>query len=437
MSLSSATIESEPDALARSLWTATANPRPDTPPLTGDAETTVAVIGGGFAGLSAALHLAQRGIAVTLLEAKHPGWGASGRNGGQVIPGLKEDPDAVEAFYGSAAGGRAATLSGDAPSLVFDLIERYGIACGAVRNGWIQPRHDEASAGLQRTRAEAWRRRGVDVELLDADEIAARLGSEGYVGGMADPRGGSLQPLNYALGLAHAAIGEGARIHGHSPVEDMTRQDDRWRLVTPGGTLTAANVLVATNAYSGDLTGALKRSVVPACSVQVATEPLSDNIRRSILPGGEVASDTRRLLLYYRLDPEGRFIIGGRGAYSSSGVVKQQARLRAAALHLFPQLGERDWPFHWGGMVALTTDHLPHLHRLGPGLYAGLGFNGRGVAMATAMGRVLADKAAGAPDEDLDFPVTTLKPIPFHAIRKQVVGAISGYYAVRDRLAAP
>lgn len=430
-----AVIAGETPALEKSLWTATAHAPVDAPPLDGPSETEVAIVGGGFTGLSAALHLAERGVAAHLLEARSPGWGASGRNGGQVIAGLKLDPDAVAAAYGGEAGARAVRLAGEAPSLVFDLIARHGIDCDAERNGWMQPAHDDAALKTQAARAAQWERWAPGaIETLDRREIAARVGTDFYVGGLIDRRCGGLHPLNYALGLAKAAQRAGATISGGSPVSGLAREGAGWRLTTPGGTLRAKTVLLATNGYSGPIETTMRRSVVPACSVQVATAPLGGNVARTILPGRAVASDTRRLLLYYRVTKDDRFLIGGRGAYDDAGAADRQEQLRRAARAMFPQLGEAEWDMHWGGLVAITRDHLPKLHRLGDGLYAGFGFNGRGVAMATAMGRVLADKAAGAPDGALDFPLTAARPIPLHFLRRHVVATMSAYYAARDRI---
>ena len=417
-------IENERPAIARSLWAATANPTPPCPPLEGSGETEVAIVGGGFTGLSAALHLAERGVACTVLEAETPGWGASGRNGGQVIPGLKHDPDAIERAWGKGLGGRMARLAGGGPDLVFDLIARHGIDCDPVRQGWIQPAHDKAGLKTSAARAADWARRGAPVEALDKALVADLLGTDAYLGGLLDKRGGALHPLNYALGLARAAIAAGATIHGHGPVEEMKRDGAGFVLRTGAGKIEARRVLLCTNGYSGPLHDGLRKSVVPVRSVQVATEPLSDNLAKSILPGGQVASDTRRLLLYFRKDARGRLLMGGRGAYTDRGVEHQLEALRQAALKMFPQLGDAPFVHRWGGFVALTPDHFPHLHEIEPGVMAGLGYNGRGVAMATAMGKVLADWASGTPPHGLDFPVTTLDPIPFHALRRPIVEAV-------------
>ncbi|WP_022729361.1 NAD(P)/FAD-dependent oxidoreductase [Fodinicurvata sediminis] len=428
------TIDSERPVLANSTWTATSNPTPDTPPLSEDLQCDVTVVGGGFTGLSTAIHLAEKGVSVTVLEAEHPGWGASGRNGGQVIPGLKEDPDTIEALFGREMGGRMVQLAGRAPDLVFDLIEKYGIECGAVREGWIQSAHNSDAIKACQERAEQWQRRGADIEPLSKQLVYELLGSEAYHGGLIDRRGGGVHPLNYTLGLARAAISQGVRLFGQSRVISLDRQSDGFLIRTSLGSVRSGKVVLATNAYTPALTGRLRRSVVPACSVQVATAPLSENVRRSILPYGQVASDTRKLLVYYRLDQDGRFLIGGRGAYGDGGIKAQMARLRNRACHLYPQLGEPEWEHQWGGFVAMTKDHFPHLHEIEPGLIAGLGFNGRGVAMATAMGRVLADKASGTANEDLNFPITPVRTIPFYFLRKPAVSALAAWYALVDRV---
>lgn len=428
-------IENERAEFADSLWSATAPPAPHCPPLEGELEAEVAIVGGGYTGLSAALHLAERGIATVLLEAREPGWGASGRNGGQVIPGLKEDPDEVERILGPGFGRRAVRLSAEAADLVFDLVARHRIDCGAVRAGWIQPAPDEAGVRLQRARVEQWQRRGAPVEWLDRGAVSAALGTGLYLGGLLDRRGGSLQPLAYARGLATAAERAGARICSRSPALRLERVGAGWRVRSRRGAVRARTVLVCTNGYSDGLVPGLAGALVPVVSVQVASAPLSANVRRSILPGGEAASDTRRLLVYFRLDREGRLVIGGRGAHGARGVRAAQARLRRLALRMFPQLpDDLGWERAWGGLVALTENHLPFLVEPEPGLVAAAGYNGRGIAMATAMGRVLADKASGVVDAELDFPLARLRPIPLHGLRRPAIALAVAFKALQDRL---
>ena len=425
-------IENEAAVIADSLWSATANPTPDCVPLIGEVNTRVAVIGAGFTGLSAALHLIERGIDTVVLEAETPGWGASGRNGGQVNPGLIDDPDQIEAKFGSEMGSRMIRLSGGAGDLVFSLIERLGISCDAVQSGWVRAAHNDTAFKILESRVEQWQRRGGPLRLLSRDETEQLIGTDLYRGGAIDPRGGNVHPLNYALGLADAAIKAGAHIHGRSRALSLTQEAGKHVIKTERGQLRADKVLLCTNGYTDGLVAPLARTVVPVVSTQVATAPLSDNIGASILPGRQAPSDTRRLLNYFRMDAAGRFIMGGRGAYGDHSTRRAQERLRKVSREMFPQLADVEWQYAWGGFVAATADHYPHLNLMGDGIVAGLGYNGRGVAMATAMGKVLADWASGTDAADLDFPMTSPKPIPFHSLRKFGVQATIAKYRTLD-----
>ena len=246
-------------------------PAADFAPVAGTVRADIAVVGGGYTGLSAALHLAEAGRDVAVIEARTPGWGASGRNGGQVIAGVKHDPEALLALFGASVGGRMVATVGAAPDAVFGLIARHGIACDAVRTGWIQPAVSAATLGVSRERVRQWRAAGADVSLLDAAEIARLLGSQAYVGGMLDRRGGTVQPLSYARGLAAAAVRAGARIFAGSPATGLERAGSGWRLAVPGGEVVAERVILATNAYADRLHDGLRRSVVAVPSWQVAT----------------------------------------------------------------------------------------------------------------------------------------------------------------------
>ncbi|MCG8692041.1 MAG: FAD-binding oxidoreductase, partial [Minwuiales bacterium] len=229
-------------SLPPSLWADTAMPTEGHPALEGDAETDVAIVGGGFTGLSAALHLTARGVKPLVLEAAEAGWGASGRNGGQVIPGLKYDPRELERMFGTETGGRIAEAAGSAADLVFDLIAKHAIDCDAAQTGWIQPAHAKAHLKDVHARVEDWKRRGAPVDILDRDQTAALVGTDVYAGGWIDRRAGTVQPLSYARGLARAAASNGAVIHALTKVTGLTRVGDRWRLDTPKGSVTARAV---------------------------------------------------------------------------------------------------------------------------------------------------------------------------------------------------
>jgi len=427
-------VSSEPASAAPpvSAWTGTAEPLPQTRPLEGDRRADVVIIGAGYTGLSAALHLAERGAEVVVLDAAEPGWGASGRNGGQVIPGLKHEPDELEHQFGRETGRRMWEIAGGAADVVFDLIGRLKISCHAERCGWIAAAPHAAALESLRSRTEQWQRRGAPVELLDATRIAAVTGTTGYVGGMLDRRAGALQPLAFVRGLARAAQRAGAAIHGGSLVRELEVVPGGWRVDTRVASLTARSVILATNAYSDDLWPGLRRTVLPVQSYQVATRPLPEDLRRQVLPGGQVVSDLRRILFYFRLDPEGRLLMGGRGPLDDRGDPALFARLEAVARRLFPQIGASPWEHRWSGRVALTADHLPHLHEPRPGMLIGLGYNGRGIAMATVMGKLLADRALGATHAEIGWPVAPITPIPLHRWRLPAMALVVHWKRFQD-----
>ncbi|WP_071675542.1 NAD(P)/FAD-dependent oxidoreductase [Nioella nitratireducens] len=427
-------IPNDRPVIADSLWTATATPAPVFPPLTGEAEADLAIVGGGFTGLSAALHAAEAGLRVVLLEAEQPGWGASGRNGGQVNPGLHVDPDDAEDRFGREVGARMVAFAGGAGRLVFDLIERHGIPCDPRPVGWIRAAHSPATLRDLQGKADQWAAREQPVRMLSRDETAAMIGTTAYRGGLIDLRGGNLHPLNYATGLAVAADKAGAVIHGNSRATALTMTDGHHVVHTRTGTVRAGKLVLATNGYTDGLIPGLAKTVVPVRSVQVATDPLPDDIAQTILPGGQAPSDLRRLLLYFRKDAAGRFVMGGRGAYGDRATAARLAALRKASVQMFPQLAPFGWRHAWGGFVAVTPDHYPKVIRVAPGALAALGYNGRGVALATAMGKMLADWGTGTAEADLPFPVTEAQPIPFHRFRKLGVAATVTTYRMMDAL---
>ena len=434
--MSPASSEPTSSAPPPSAWTGGADPLPDTRPLEGDRRADVAVVGAGYTGLSAALHLAERGVGVAVLDAAEPGWGASGRNGGQIIPGLKHDPDELERQFGRETGRRMWQIAGGAADFVFELIARHKISCHAQQCGWIAAAPHAAALESVRSRTEQWLRRGAAVELLDRRRIQELTGTTGYVGGMLDRRAGALQPLAFVRGLAWAAQQAGAAIHGGSLVRGLEVAPGGWRVDTQAGSVTARSVILATNAYTDDLWPGLRRTVLPVQSYQVATQPLAEDVRRQVLPGGQVVSDLRRILFYFRLDPEGRLLMGGRGPLDDRGDPALFARLETVARRFFPQIGAPRWEHRWSGRVALTADHLPHLHEPRPDLLIGLGYNGRGVAMATVMGKLLADRALGASPAELGWPVTPIEPIRLHAWRLPVMALVVRWKRFQDWLDA-
>ncbi|MEM7427164.1 MAG: FAD-binding oxidoreductase [Pseudomonadota bacterium] len=428
----------DPNALPPSLWADTVEEKPDAPPLAGDAECDLAVVGAGFTGLSAALHAAKDGASVIVLEASEPGWGASGRNGGEVLPGLKLLPDEIVDRLGQEAGERLGSFSETAPDLVFSLIEEYGIKCEATRAGWIRPAHARSAEAELKENMRQLQARDYDVSWLSPDEAAAQLGTDTWHGAILDRRGGTVQPFGYARGLCRAAQQEGVTVHGSTPVREVERHGGGWSVRTGQAIVRARKVLLATNAYTGfhspELHDRLARSIMPVASFLVATEPLSDNLRRTILPEGQCFSDSRRFLLYGRKDAAGRMLLGGRGLLREPKGAEDFAHIEQALRTAYPVLEDIQFTHRWSGRLAVTPDYLPHIHEPEPGLLMALGYTGRGVALATAVGMAMGRYAATGDEVHLPLPLTEIKPIPFHSARKLYAGAMFTWYRMLDAL---
>lgn len=433
-------IHEETPVIANSLWTATAGQPPYCPALSGDREADLVVIGCGFTGLSTALYAATRGFSVVALDTHTPGWGASGRNGGQVNPGLKNDPDHVIEQFGEHKGGRFADFAGSAGHRLFELVARHGIDCDVVRAGWIQTALNATGLAAAERRVQQWKQRGRELKLLDRKEVGALLGFDAYVGGTLDPQGGTVHPLKLAFGLCRAAQQGGARIHGKSRVTWIDHDASGVTVHTASGRVRTARVVICINGY-GDTRerrdqpiGALSRSVVPVRSIQIASSPLPAGLRAQLMSGGHHASDTQRLMKYFRISPDGRFVIGGRGRRGEVSVRRDFQDLKQAAEKLCPDLAGIGWNYAWGGDIAVTLDGLPHLHEIQPRIAAALGYNGRGVALSIAMGEQLCKWAGGLPITELDMPSSSVRTIPFHGARNLGVSLAVAKYRLLDAL---
>ena len=416
-----------------SIWAATARPRVPAPALDTDADADAVVIGAGFTGLSAALELARAGQSVRLLEGQAVGWGASGRNNGQVIPIMTAaEPDALAARYG-AVGERFVRLIGNSAQVLFDIVRREGIAdeAEAEQAGWFQPAHSPGRVALSRRRVQAWQALGFPAELLDRDQTAALLGSDFWYGGMLNPSGGHINPLGLARGLARAAEGHGVIIHETTPVSGWRRDDDAWVVTAQNGhRVRARHLILATNAYTGELVPGLARrlarTIVPVLSWQMATQPVSDNLRATILPGRQAVSDTRGDLRFFRYDARGRLITGG-VVIGSHDVARRVAAKAARNLaEAFPALGEQQMTHVWSGYIGMTWDRFPRIHQLGPDAWTWIGCNGRGVALGVSLGREMARAVSGQALDDLALPLSQPQPLPFHALARKIA---PGYLA--------
>ena len=392
-------------------------------PLEGEERVDLLVVGGGLLGLSTALHAARRGLATRVLEANRIGTGASGLNGGQVIPGLKLDPADLVARFGPARGEALIAFAGSTADAVFDLIARENLAVPHRRAGWIQAAPTYEAMRALEARDAQWRARGADCALLDARAIAALTGTRLYAGGWLDRRAGVVDPLALTLELARVAVAAGAKIAEGERALALGRREGRWRVRTASGEIDAQMVVVAANADADGLVPGLAESLVPVPSFQVATEPLPAAMATGILPEGQAVSDLRRIPAYYRMSPDGRFVFGGRGVMREPRGPGAWRHIEFAMRRAYPILREAHIALRWRGAVALTTDHLPHIHEPEPGLVAAAGCQGRGVALMTALGERLAAYCAERDPDGLPLPITPIRPIPFHRFHRLGVAA--------------
>lgn len=417
------------DKRSHGLWELSAPPAPPTTVLGGSVSADVVIVGAGYTGLSAALHLAKAGRSAIVLEAVEIGFGASGRNSGFVNAGLWVMPDDLIATLGQVYGNRLIQLLGDAPREVFALTEHYGMQCQADHRGTYHCA--VGPSGLQQLQARQvqWSRLGAKVELLSTEETQARTGAVGYRASLFDPRAGTIQPLAYARGLAAAAISEGATIHTRSAVTSFERSGEAWHVRTAGGSVSAKWLILATDAYSAGPTSMIREEQVRLPYFHISTPPLSHNLRKTILPNGGAGWDTKTILSGFRLDAEGRLIVGSVGALRSTGLGIHRGWAKRHIRKLFPQLGDVEFENEWYGQIGMTPDHLPRLHTYGANAIGINGYNGRGIAPGTVFGRELARLVLGETSlEGMPLPVSDVGAPAFREWRE-------AYYEVGAQLA--
>lgn len=422
-----------------SWWAASARTTCERPALQGEVECDVAIVGGGFTGLSAAHHLERMGRSCVVLEAQQAGWGASGRNGGNAVPRYKFTFPELETLYGRDMALHMYRMAHEALDTLERVIGEAGVDCGFSRCGLLTPMVSDADVARFTLDAKWLRENANDraPRMLDRAETAHATGTGFYSASYLEPRAGAVHPLEYCTGLANSLVGRGVAIHGDTKVLDWKSDGERVRLRTDGGAVKARSMILATNAYS-DLSPAgrrLQRRVVPVASAVISTEVLPAALRDGILPGGQVATDAKRLTNYYRILRDGSLFFGGRGGASSSASQRIYDRLRRDMVAIFPQLESVAIRHQWFGMVAVTLDGLPHIGKLESNVHYALGYNGRGVALTALLGRQLAQRAAGGTAQDLG-PIDSGKftDIPFHALRVPAKQVAITYKQVVDAL---
>ncbi|TXI07094.1 MAG: FAD-binding oxidoreductase, partial [Rhizobium sp.] len=407
------------DTRSHGLWEKTAGEAPRTSPLAADVVADVAIVGGGFTGLSAALHLAEAGRRVVVIEGTEIGFGGSGRNVGLINAGMWVMPDDLPGELGDIHGERLLRLLGEGPQIVMSVIDRHGIECELERNGTLHCAVGKPGLKEITERARQWQKRGAPVELLDAAETAARTGTGAYAGSLLDRRAGTLQPLAYVRGLAHAALRAGASLYTGSPVRSCTREGAGWKVSTAKGSAVAEWVVVATDAYSEGPWAEVRREQVHLPYFNLATRPLPPDLRNTVLPGREGVWDTKEILSSFRMDRAGRLVFGSVGALRNAGRTIHAGWAKRSLARLFPQLGPVDFEHEWYGKIGMTDNALPRFHRFARNVIGFSGYNGRGIAPGTVFGRTLASLILGDLSEaDLPLPVSETAQPPLRAFKE-------------------
>jgi len=409
------------DPRSHGLWEKSAPSAPATAALADHIRVDVAVIGAGYTGLSAALHLSEQRVSVAVLEAVEIGFGGSGRNVGLVNAGLWVMPDIVRARLGGDYGTRLLALLSEAPTRVFGLIKRHDIACEALRRGTLHCGVGRRGFEELKERSAQWVACGAPVELLGKAEAASRTGSESFSGALYDARAGTLQPLAYVRGLAQAAIRSGASVFTASPALSAERDQGNWAVRTPSGSVSAEWIIVATDAYAEGPWQVARQEQVMLPYFNLATAPLEARMRNSILTGGEGAWDTRQVLSSFRLDASGRLIFGSVGALRGAAARVHEDWARRAVERIFPQLGRVAFEMGWYGHIGLTDDSLPRFHVYAPKVIGCSGYNGRGIAPGTAFGAVLADFICGKVlESELPLPITEPREAALRVLKQGI-----------------
>jgi len=418
-----------------SYYLASAIGRRTRPQLNGARNADVCVIGAGYAGLSCALHLAKAGLDVVVLEAAYAGAGASGRNGGQVITGQRVDQEELERKYGDARARTLWELALEARTLVRALIAANEIDCDVTPGHLTAAVHQSHARDLQAHVDHLGARYGyAAARYVPEREIPGLVATRNYKGGLYDTEAFHLHPLNYAFGLARAVDATGAAVFENSRATEVER-GNKVRVVTPSGVVTANFAVYCCNGYLGGLSPELAQTIMPLSNYIAATEPLGAARAKALIPSGAAVADTKFVLDYYRLSADGRLIFGGGETYGDRDVENPAPIVRPHMLRVFPQLGDVRVDYAWGGRLAITMPRLPHVGRLAPNLYFAQGFSGQGVAIATLVGKLLAEAITGQAARFDVYESLKVPPLPGGALfRKPLLTLGLMWYALRDRL---
>ncbi|MEQ9812406.1 MAG: FAD-binding oxidoreductase [Azospirillaceae bacterium] len=406
--------------------------------LDGDARVDVAIVGAGFTGLSAALELAARGLRVAVLESHYAGWGASGRNGGQIVTGYNKEMSTIARMVGREAARELWAMNEEAKGLIHERVARHRIDC-ELKPGYVFAAAKQSHVEDLKASLEEWHELGyTQAHLVGAKDVPKLVNTNRYYGAVIDSGSGQLHPLKYALGLARAARDAGAAIYEETEVTRLDTGSPN-RLATARGTVTADHVILAGNAYLPGLSPAVSRQVrsrvMPVATYIIATEELAAERAAALIPSGFAIADVNFVLNYYRLSSDHRMLFGGRVSYSGYHRPGLAALLKKSMTDLFPSLADTGIDYCWGGNVAITINRLPHLGRLTPTVYFAQGFSGHGVALTGMAGRVMAEAVAGQAGRFDVFAAIRHRPFPGGRLfRMPLLVLAMAWYRLKDRL---
>ncbi|MET0438587.1 MAG: FAD-binding oxidoreductase [Devosia sp.] len=418
-----------------SYYAASRNIIRETKKLEGEVTADIVVVGAGYSGMSTAIHLAESGLKVVVVEAAEVGWGASGRNGGQVVNGLNASLATIGKRYGEKTANFVGGLVQEGAGIIYDWVERYGIDCDLKRGNIYAAYTEQHMRDLEAKKA-LWQSHGMnDHELLDREAIRKHIGSDVYAGGMIDHSGAHMHPLNLVLGEANAFEGLGGVIYEHSPVTKVSQSADSAVVETANGRVTAKTAVVCGNAYLGNVVPQLTSRIMPVSTQMMATAPLGKERAEALLPTGMCVEDVRYILDYFRISADYRLIFGGGVVYGGTDPADVVAKLRPNMDKVFPQLKGERVDFAWSGNFALSFSRVPQMGRLGNRIYFAHGYSGHGVTGSHLFGRILSEAIRG---DFTRFAVFADLPwIPFpggRMFRAQYSTLGSWWYELKDRL---
>lgn len=423
-------------AYVPSYYVDTAQPAAEWPALAGTVDCDVCVVGGGIAGCSTALHLAERGLSVALLEAQRIGWGASGRSGAQALFGIAAGQAKLERLIGAADARRIWDITVEGLQLQRELISRYRIDCDYVAGQMQVALKPRQQADLRAEVETLHERYGyTSIRLLERTELRTLLASERYIGGTYDPNCGHLHPLNYTLGLAKAAAGHGAQIFEGSRALTWDRAEGRVRVTTPHGEIRCRQLALCGNAYLGATAPALARRIMTVGTYIVSTASLGAERASALIANRAAVTDMNWILDYFRLSADHRLLFGGRVSYSGLDPFGTARATRARMLAVFPQLADVPIEHAWGGYLDITLNRAPHFGRLEPDVYFLQGFSGHGIVLAGVAGKLLAEAIAGTAERFDVFTRIPHREFPGGlALRRPALVLAMAWYRLRDML---